>query len=224
VVAPDALLPIAARTAHPLRALLWLLVALRKRPAQRIVTGGGYRASAVPTSAPASGDEGVRFEAAGLRYVGVLHERAVWMHTTSDVHIGEDGATHAYVRQTPSRAPGASTLSTYYVFSVLTDGTVVETVQSPRPYLTSTERYVCFGGTGDPAADVDAHRRNLARICRERGVQVVAARELDDVVLMQRVSYRFAMPLVTTNATLLVLLAPVAVVVLLLAAILAFFR
>ncbi len=223
VVAPDALAALDGRT-DPVRALLWAVIRYVVSPARHVTVGGGYRSAAVPLAAAASGEEGTRFEAAGLRWIGSVRERAGWVSTASDVHLSEDGAVHVFARQTRMSGSVASTLSSYYLFSVLSDGTVVETVQAPKPYLESTTRYVCRAGEGSVELDVSAHRRAIARLCRERGVYVVAVRDLDDVVRQQRFSYRHALPLGSAMLSLGFVLAPVFVVVAAVVLLLAFLR
>lgn len=209
VIAPDALAALDLGLVHPLRALLWLLVGYTKTPATEPVSlGGGYRGGQLRISAPSSGEEGADFETAGLRFIGQLEERGGVFSTRSDIHLDESGAIHAFVRVQRARGGVAASLSSYYLFSVLSDGTVVETVQAETPYLDSTERYVCRAGAGHLATDISSHSREVARLCRVRGVYAIATRDLNDVVRQQRHSYRRALPIAAVVPTILVAALP----------------
>ncbi len=208
VVEPGAMEKLEARSAHPLRALLAALVWYTKLPAAKPMdVGGGYRGGQVRLAVPASGAEGEAFEAAGLRLIGALRERAGVLATSTDVHVDEAGAVYAVVRQTRTKVE----LSSYYLFSMLSDGTVIETVQAKRAFTESTPGYECRPGKGNLADDLSAHRAAVGRLCRVRGVYVVAVRDLDDVVRQQRFVYRHALPMESVRVTLLVALAPVLV-------------
>lgn len=206
VVSPDTMNLLESRRSHPLRALLaWLVWYTKVQAAKPIEVGAGYRGAPVRLAVPASGAEGEALEAAGLRLVGSMRERAGVIATSSDVHVDEAGAVYAVVRQTRAKVD----LSSYYLFSMLSDGTVVETVQGKRAFMESTPGYECRAGKGNLADDLSAHRAAVGRLCRVRGVYVVAVRDLDDVVRQQRFVYRHALPIETVRLVLLIALFPV---------------
>jgi hypothetical protein len=151
-----------------------------------------YRSSAEkPEGTLASPDVLQRASELGLRFAGVYEFLGLVSWIPREAWLTEDGEVRVSARR--GKAGGfEGGMASYYLSTTFDDGKVLVTFSKASP-LTSSERSVCMGGTGDLATDLGRHREAIARAMKESpSIRPITVTSVDDAVALSVYHDRFA--------------------------------